>query len=300
MTDTVDRLEKTLKEQRLLKGELETELEAMNERYTKLQQDHEMQMSSLQQIELENVKKSSELNEKEEINIEMRETYAKQLKEAESLHKKICNLEATKTDLERDKTKLKSEILANNKTIDTLKHQTMVDKKNLNLFESSNEAVEGKLERIQQNVKSEGLKVKNLEQGKRDLQSEINQLCNQLEKQQRFIARLEDERDHYMMEGTEMAQRIDILLDEVRNSETLVYNYQKQCTETQSELKKQQHLYHAIRNDRSQLTKCVTEGHDKIADYKEKIKVLTHQFDQLKEEIIAREQDLMKEKQEKH
>ena len=32
----------------------------------------------------------------------------------------------------------------------------------------------------------------------------------------------------------------------------------------------------------------MTESHDEIADLKEKMKVLTHQFDQMKEEIVAK------------
>lgn len=39
---------------------------------------------------------------------------------------------------------------------------------------------------------------------------------------------------------------------------------------------------------RSQLNRAVTESQDEIADLKEKMKVLTHQFDQMKEEIVAK------------
>ncbi len=44
----------------------------------------------------------------------------------------------------------------------------------------------------------------------------------------------------------------------------------------------------AIPIPRSQLNRAVTESHDEIADLKEKMKVLTHQFDQMKEEIVAK------------
>ena len=37
-----------------------------------------------------------------------------------------------------------------------------------------------------------------------------------------------------------------------------------------------------------QLNKAVTESQDEIADLKEKMRALTHQFDQMKEEIIAK------------
>ncbi len=39
---------------------------------------------------------------------------------------------------------------------------------------------------------------------------------------------------------------------------------------------------------RVQLNKAVTESQDEIADLKEKMRALTHQFDQMKEEIIAK------------
>ena len=141
--------------------------------------------------------------------------------------------------------------------------------------------------------------MKNIEGAKGDLQTQLLQVEEQLDKQRRFISRLEEERDRYMTEGADMAHKIESLLDEVKNSETIIQNNKKQIEEYKSELKKQQNLYHSVRNDRSQLTRAVTESHDEIADLKEKMKVLTHQFDQLKEEIIAKEMDLVKESQEK-
>ena len=141
--------------------------------------------------------------------------------------------------------------------------------------------------------------MKNIEGAKGDLQNQLLQVEEQLDKQRRFISRLEEERDRYMTEGADMAHKIESLLDEVKNSETIIQNNKKQIEEYKSELKKQQNLYHSVRNDRSQLTRAVTESHDEIADLKEKMKVLTHQFDQLKEEIIAKEMDLVKESQEK-
>ena len=46
------------------------------------------------------------------------------------------------------------------------------------------------------------------------------------------------------------------------------------------------------------LAKNLTEAHDEIADLKGKLRVLSHQFDQLKEEIEAKEAALVKESQE--
>ena len=299
LSDTIDKLEKTLREQRDLGTSLETELESVNDKFSKLQQDHENQMSLYQQLEMELSRKTNELTEKEDVEIQIRAEVSKQSKDIESLQKKISGLEVVKKELERDKEKLKTDAVEKNKEIESFKHQSLVDKKNLSLLANEKESVELKLERSAQNTKNDTVKLKNIEGAKGDLQTQLLQVEEQLDKQRRFISRLEEERDRYMTEGADMAHKIESLLDEVKNSETIIQNNKKQIEEYKSELKKQQNLYHSVRNDRSQLTRAVTESHDEIADLKEKMKVLTHQFDQLKEEIIAKEMDLVKESQEK-
>ena len=223
---------------------------------------------------MELTRKTNELTEKEDIEIQIRAEVSKQSKDIESLQKRISTLEVTKKDLERDKEKLKSEAVEKNKEVEALKHQSLVDKKNLSILSNEKESVELKLERSAQNTKNDTVKLKNIEGAKGDLQNQIMQLEEQLEKQRRFISRLEEERDRYMNEGSNMAHKIDNLLDDIKNSETTIQFNKKQIEEYKSELKKQQNLYHSVRNDRSQLTRAVTESHDEIADLKEKMKVV--------------------------
>ena len=64
--------------------------------------------------------------------------------------------------------------------------------------------------------------------------------------------------------------RIDELLDEVRDAESLVYTYRKEMRDLETQLKQQQNLYSAVRNDRTGLAKSLTEAHDEIADLKGK------------------------------
>ena len=233
------------------------------------------------------------------MNLQVRSEVTRQSKDIENLRKKITGLETVKSELERDKERLKSDIASKSKEVEELHHQALVTKKQLNILENQKQGLDMKLERSAQTVKNETFKVKSVEGSKGELQTQLLQLEEQLERQQRFISRLEEERDRYMAEGAEMSHRIDSLLEECKNSQTLLQHAKKQVTEGQAELKKQQNLYHSVRNDRVQLTRAVTESHDEVADLKEKMKVLTHQFDQLKEEIIAKEMDLGKEIQEK-
>ena len=73
----------------------------------------------------------------------------------------------------------------------------------------------------------------------------------------------------------------ETLLDEVRDEEGISYNYRKELADMEIQLKKQQNLYHAVRNDKNILNKGLTESHDEISDLKGKLRVLNHQFDQV-------------------
>ena len=70
-------------------------------------------------------------------------------------------------------------------------------------------------------------------------------------------------------------------MDEVRDEEGVAYNYRKELADMEIQLKKQQNLYHAVRNDKNILNKGLTEAHDEISDLKGKLRVLNHQFDQV-------------------
>ena len=76
------------------------------------------------------------------------------------------------------------------------------------------------------------------------------------------------------------------MLDEVRDEEGIAYNYRKELADLEIQLKKQQNLYHAVRNDKNILNKGLTEAHDEISDLKGKLRVLNHQFDQVTYKVI--------------
>ena len=152
-------LERSGREQKELGAGLEADLEAVNEKFSKLQQDHETQMSLYQQLEMELARKSSELSEKEDIEIQVRSEILMQKKEIDNLGKKISALESLKTELEHDKEKLKTDIASKNKEVEELQHQALVTKKDLNILENAKEGVEMKLERSAQTIKNEAFKV---------------------------------------------------------------------------------------------------------------------------------------------
>lgn len=60
-------------------------------------------------------------------------------------------------------------------------------------------------------------------------------------------------------------------------------------------MKQQQNLYEAVRSDRNLYSKNLIEAQDEIAELRRKFKIMTHQIDQLKEEIQQKDQALARE-----
>lgn len=74
-----------------------------------------------------------------------------------------------------------------------------------------------------------------------------------------------------------------------------IMDLQKKIGEAEARLKQQQNLYEAVRADRNLYSKNLIEAQDEIQEMKRKFKIMTHQIDQLKEEIAAKDLALVKE-----
>lgn len=69
---------------------------------------------------------------------------------------------------------------------------------------------------------------------------------------------------------------------------------QKKIQEGEAKLKQQQNLYEAVRSDRNLYSKNLIEAKDEILEIKRKFKIMNHQIEQLKEEIKAKEGQIVK------
>merc|ERR1719198_941628 len=83
--------------------------------------------------------------------------------------------------------------------------------------------------------------------------------------------------------------------EEVKLREISVLQLQKRIAEGEAKLKQQQNLYEAVRSDRNLYSKNLIESQEEIAEMKRKFKIMTRQIEQLKEEIQAKDQALVKE-----
>jgi archaellum component FlaC len=71
----------------------------------------------------------------------------------------------------------------------------------------------------------------------------------------------------------------------MKMKEMLIFDSRKKITDLEKKLKEQQTLYENVRADRNLYSKNLIESQDEINEMKRKVKIMTHQIEQLKEEI---------------
>ena len=80
-------------------------------------------------------------------------------------------------------------------------------------------------------------------------------------------------------------------MEEFKKQELQCFEYRKQILEAETRLKQQQNLYEACRSDRNLYSKNLVEANDEMATMKRKLKIMTHQIEQLKDEISSRKNE---------
>lgn len=130
--------------------------------------------------------------------------------------------------------------------------------------------------------------VKLHESSKKSLEQDIQSYREEGAKQRKIIYQLEKERDRYINEASDLTQKVLQHMEEVKVREMNLFDYKKKIAEAETKLKQQQNLYEACRSDRNLYSKNLVEAQDEIEEMKRKLRIMTHQIDQLKDEIAAR------------
>lgn len=150
--------------------------------------------------------------------------------------------------------------------------------------------------------------VKKVEDLDHDLFGEITYVNNKLKKLQnqvrgyqieaqklnRTISQLEKEREKYGIEASQAHAKYYQTIEEVKIKNNMIAELQKKNAEVEAKLKHQQNLYEAVRSDRNLYSKNLLESQDEISELSKKFRRMTHQVDQLKEQIKVKNADLIR------
>lgn len=225
----------------------------------------------------------------------MRAECQKLLKQKEAAQRKVRQTEEEKTQLEATRDRLRSEIQAYESEMEMMRKSLDADRRACDELSKEREQMNKNLTKaIAQTTKQSNL-LKMHELSKQNLEQEIINYRDEAQKQRKIIYRLEKERDRYITEASELTQKVLQHMDELKYREMQIFENKKRIAEAETKLKQQQNLYEAVRSDRNLYSKNLIEAQDEILEMKRRLKALSHQIDQLKDDIATKEAILVKE-----
>ncbi|XP_035672654.1 cilia- and flagella-associated protein 58-like [Branchiostoma floridae] len=293
--EDLGRFEQQLKEQRIQNERLVKESDVLNQRFTKLQNDYENQLISADQLAQENQTKVQELKQKEDEIQALRQDTLRITKMREAIQRKLRQTEDQKGEAEQSKETLKSTIVGLERELEASKKQAEADRKAIDDLVRERDILNKNMLKAAGQTQKQLNLVRLHEQSKKNLEQEIQNYKEEAAKQRKIIYQLEKERDRYINEASELTQKVLQHMEDVKVREMQIFDYKKKIAEAETKLKQQQNLYEAVRSDRNLYSKNLIESQDEITEMKRKLKIMNHQIDQLKEEITAKEDALVKE-----
>lgn len=287
-------LEKQLKEQRILREKADRDMDLLNARLTKLQQDYQNQVDAADALANENQNKAAELRAREDEIGQMKQDTTRLTKTREAIQRRLQLVEESKSEVEGQKETLRGQISGLERELEVMKKQAEMDKKTMDELVRERDILNKNCLKAANATQKQLNLVRLHEQSKKNLEQEIQNYKDEAQKQRKIIYQLEKERDRYINEASDLTQKVLLHMEDVKVREMQIFDFKKKIAEAETKLKQQQNLYEAVRSDRNLYSKNLIEAQDEITEMKRKLKIMNHQIDQLKEEITTKEAALVK------
>ncbi|XP_003384298.1 PREDICTED: cilia- and flagella-associated protein 58-like [Amphimedon queenslandica] len=268
--------------------------EALEVMLDKKKKEYDQEVNRNEELARQNSEQIMELKMKEESINEFKQEIMKINKIREGLQKKLREIEERKANVEANRDSLMQQIASIEKELEQERRQAESERRSFDellrerdIISKSLRKSEGSAERLEHLMKMK-------EQTIKTLQHEITNFKEEAKKQRSLLLQLEKERDKYGKESTDATQKCLQQMEEVKRKELEMLQQKKLIAEAQNKLQQQKTLYEAASSDRSLYSKQLIEARDEITDMKRRIKILSHQIDQLKEEIAAKDGAMVK------
>ncbi|XP_064383730.1 cilia- and flagella-associated protein 58-like [Halichondria panicea] len=288
------RCEQQLRETRTQFERTVKDNDILNQRLTKAQQDYENQLMQSDQLAGENSQKHAELKIKEEEVTGLKGEITRLSRLREKVARNLRSMEEQKMEVEGHREKLKQEIASMEREMEAQQKKAELDKKAFDDLVRERDILTKGMRKAEGTSEKMDHLVKTRNQAIQRLQQEIANYREEAKKQRQLIQSLERERDRYGKDAADAHQGTISQMEEVKRKEMQLYQLKKQIVEIESKLKQQHTLYEAVCSDRNLCSKNLIEARDEITEMKRKLKIMSHQIDQLKEEIASKEGALVK------
>ncbi|NXL28713.1 CFA58 protein, partial [Glaucidium brasilianum] len=287
-------MEQHLKDQKILNEKAGKELEQLQMRNNKLMQESEQHHVMFNEVMRDIRQKTAELKTRDDEVTQMRLEISKLNKVRDVLQNKLNVAEEQKVNAGHERNTLKNQISGLERDLEAAKKQAEIDKKAVNDLMRERDMLSKNLVKATSATQKQINLVKLHEQSKKNLEGEIQSYKNEAQKQRKIIYQLEKERDCFINDNNDLKQKVLQHLKDLEIREMQICDYEKKIEESGIKLEQQQNHCEAVRTERNLYSKNLIEAKDEIAEMKRKLKTLTHQMNQLKEEITDKEAALEK------
>lgn len=83
-------------------------------------------------------------------------------------------------------------------------------------------------------------------------------------------------------------------MSKLKEKDTEVLNYSKELVELKNKFRHQQNLFESTRAEKNMCNKNLSVKKDEIEELRDKLKLMVHQIEQLKEELTIKESSISK------
>ena len=293
--EQVKRLEKQLHDQHGATERAQRESDGLTQKVQKLHADLDEQTQHNTQLLTENSQRKAELKSKEDELATVRGEIARVNKIRDNALAKVKQVERQRTEVERQAEEYRGEIAQLEREIDAGRRAVDTERKKQDELMRERDIL-NKLKTSAENATSRQMDlVKVNENTRKNLEQEISGYKAEAQRQGQIINSLEREREKYGAEVSNASAKYLQALEEVKMRKMTIIDLQKKIVEGESKLRQQQNLYEAVRSDRNLYSKNLIEAQDEIQEMKRKFKMMSHQIEQLKEEIGSKDLALVKE-----
>lgn len=291
----VTKLENQVKDEKNNFEKLFKEFDILNGKHYKATEDLQMTQQNYDQARRSLVKKDLELKNSEDLLTHLRNDINKLSKVKELCEKKICLIDSEKNDIIQDRLKCRQKIALMEKEIDDLKKQADSDKRTVEASMREKDLLNKSILKQQGLSQDQQKLIKIFEQQKKNLETDLDLFFTENNKQKKTISKLERERERLNEEHLDLGRQIGDLMEQIKLKKAQIFDMKKSQSQQMSKYRMQQNFLDIVRAERNSFQKQLQESNAEAGELKKKLKITSHQTEQLKEDIAMKEALLVKE-----
>jgi len=292
--DSRDLLEKQLKEQRRVVESLTQDEEKLLRDISELKRMNKDEQEAKKRLHEENLNLGKDMKAKHEEIKNWTQERDKTKKALDILARRKALDDDDRHDLALSRASLKVDTENLIREIDVLKKSVEIDSKNIADIMREREALNRGVIRNHERTGKQTEIVKNHEAKSKQFEGEVTMVKADVQDAIKKAYDLDKAREKCGVDCSVANSKWMGYNEELKNRDNKISELKKNFGDVKGKLAQQKQLYEAVRTDRNLYSKKLVESQDEIAEMKRKFKIMSHQIEQLKEEIKEKEEKLKK------